>query len=450
MNVRRSTRRSESREHARAVRAGVLVGVLAVGFTAWVLLSGYSVPFKGYRTVYAEVPNVGALHKHDNVRMAGVRVGQVQSLETTADGRARLKLQIEKSAGALPADSRVIVRAAGLIGARYIEFTRGRSAQALADGATIRAGAASYTDGVPEALDTLDHETRGALHGLINDLGTGLNGNGVGLNDAIHAGNVGLPPFNQIIDSLQQRPQAVARLVSSLDGATAALSDASPDIVAALPRLDRALRPFVDQRNAVQHTLDIAPGALETATRGLASGQRLLRAVRSLSRAAASTLPPAPAALRATTLLLRDSHQPLQRTTRLLRAARPAIPPVLGLTHALSPLTAPLKQTFDKLRPVVETVGKYGCDITNWGVGLRSMTGYGFGGDIPAAPGGTRPTGPLQAFRLGVVLSPTEQLSVHSPDAITRLEPYNAPCQYSAHPATYPTALPTPDARSGR
>src|SRR5207253_997437 len=141
------------------------------------------VPGRSYSTVYVEVPQIGNLLQHDQVRIAGVRVGQVERRSITPDGHTRLALQLEPGVS-LPADTTVAIRASGLLGARYVQLVPGRSTRVLASGSTIRAPGSSITIGLPEALDTFDAQTRGALGSTLGELGTGLLGHGTQLNDA--------------------------------------------------------------------------------------------------------------------------------------------------------------------------------------------------------------------------------------------------------------------------
>src|SRR5207244_3542441 len=109
-----------------------------------------------YRTLYVDARAVGNLRAHDPVRVAGVRVGQVGGLRISSGGRARVRLQLEPDAPPFQTNSKVAIRAAGLLGARYVELVPGRVGTPLADGATIHAGDNALTFGVSEALDTFD------------------------------------------------------------------------------------------------------------------------------------------------------------------------------------------------------------------------------------------------------------------------------------------------------
>ena len=100
----------------------------------WTAVTSYSgVPLRDYDHYVVEVPATGNLIAHDQVRIGGVRVGQVEKTAITPDGKARLALQLERGTR-LPADTQVVLRANGLLGARYVQLVPGASSRLLRSG----------------------------------------------------------------------------------------------------------------------------------------------------------------------------------------------------------------------------------------------------------------------------------------------------------------------------
>jgi phospholipid/cholesterol/gamma-HCH transport system substrate-binding protein len=406
-----------------------LVGLLVLGGLALLVGTGLrassGLPGLKYATVYAEIPEIGSLKEHDEVRIAGVRVGQVID-QQVVDGRARLELQLQPDAGALPADSKVAVRSRGLLGTRFLEVLPGRSATVLGKGGTINGGRDTFTHGVPETLDLLDEETRGSLGTMVGGLGQGLLGRGGQLSDALDIAPTAGPDFYQgarVI--LASRPGAVRRLRPSLDAGIGVLDGAREDIIGGLDPAARSLQVFTDEREAMQDALEQAPATLTALDRGLTRGRPLLAAARSLAAAAETTLPKAPGGLRATTALLRESPQPLDETRALLARARTSVPAALKVTRALSPVLDPVKRLAATLDPAVSQLGLSACDIVNFAENWRSTLGMGAsgGGEI----------GDLNTFRLtavsgaGVVSGFGDALPSQVPDRNV----YSSPCQFS-------------------
>jgi phospholipid/cholesterol/gamma-HCH transport system substrate-binding protein len=437
--ARRPRRRRDTEPPLRTIAKGLAASTI-VGLLIWLGISAYNgVPFTNYSSVYVSIPAVGNLLGHDPVRIAGVRVGQVLSKALESDGRVHLKLQLDPGVR-LPADTTVAVRASGLLGARYVELIPGASRKLLRSGSTITAPATSLTYGVTDALDTFDAQTRGALGSTVRELGAGMVGRGMQLNDAIHlsAGDIG--PFQRLAETILSHPGAAGRLLPALDRTTTALANSRVAMANTFGPAADAMTPFVDQRPAVQAALDVAPRALDSANTGLAAGSQLLGAVSALARASNSTLPAAPAGLRAATALLAGTHMDLERGAALLAAAQPAIPAALQITGSLNPLLPPLQQGLSNLTPVAQLVTPYGCNVINLGAVFRSMTSFG--------GYGTGPLGPGMEFRLTVVPGGSfSNVGGADPSGLTPRDGYPPPCRYVATPYaqnTSPTAGGTP------
>lgn len=422
---RRPRRRRDTEAPGRVLLIGAVSFLALAVFIVVGVRAGDGVPLRGYGKLYAEVPQIGNLGKHDPVRIAGVRVGQVMGRETGPSG-ARLELQLEPGTR-IPTDSQIAVRGNGLLGARYVQIVVGSAKTDIPDGGTIKGGRTSYTYGVPETLDTFDAQTRGALGEMLREFQAGLVGRGDGLNDGLRVSARPMEGVPKLVASVLEREGAARRLLPALDGAAGAL-DAEAEALAGLfgPAAD-AIRPFAQRRTAVRSALGVAPEALSRANAGLVSGRRLVAATRALSDAARRTLPPAPAGLRATTRLLRDSHEPLQKADALLRAAKPAVPATLRLTNALSPVLKPADEALSTLTPIANRIGPHKCDVVNFSTVFRSVTGYGGTGEGPA--------GPAMGFRLQPVgPMPTEALGIADATGLIFRAGYDEPCAFPSKP----------------
>lgn len=117
--------------------AFVLAGILALVFLA-VQVSGINFRTGGTYLVTARFDDVAGLKRRAKVSMAGVTIGHVRSIEVdTAYGQAIVRMEIERRAGPLSADTGAQILTEGILGARYINLLPGAEQQALADGDEI-------------------------------------------------------------------------------------------------------------------------------------------------------------------------------------------------------------------------------------------------------------------------------------------------------------------------
>lgn len=430
MAPRSRTSRRKRRRDTPAVLPTTLGGLLVIallGVLAWQALRVYNgVPGRAYTSLYVSTPEVGNLLTHDPVRVAGARVGQVADRDIGPDGAPRLELQIEPGTD-LPVDTKVAVRGAGLLGARYVELIPGRSKDDLDDGALVKGDSGSFTYGLPEALNTFDKETQGRLGQMLGGLGQTTLARGEGLNDTLHAIATRGGKFGAFSREVLQRDGAAGRLVPALRSAVAPL-DANRAKLSQVTRVaPDAIAPFIDRREQLRSVLDKAPPTFDAVQPGLAAGTRLLTSVRAAATQANVTLPPAPAGLRATTALLRDGRKPLEAVAPVLDAAQDAVPGALEITGAVQPILKPATGLVDTLHPMLGEVAKYGCDIVNFGETMRSMTGF--------TQPGSGANGPAEAFRLQLVLpTAADAVGVRDPSAADRREGVVTPCKYLSSP----------------
>ncbi len=113
----------------------VLVGLCAVAWLS-IRVGGLSLGSGNEIPLEATFDQVGGLKVRAPVVVAGVRVGQVQSIELRDDLRAHVLLTVDAGLK-LPDDTSAAIRTSGLLGDQFIALEPGGSEQNLAPGATI-------------------------------------------------------------------------------------------------------------------------------------------------------------------------------------------------------------------------------------------------------------------------------------------------------------------------
>ena len=118
----------------------VLLGFAALGYlTTQLPGSGLQIGRgpPGY-TVTAQFDDIGGLKVGAPVSMAGVRIGQVDSISIDrSDYRAQVTLGIEDRYDNIPDDSNAAIQTSGLLGANYVAISAGASDKFLHQGSQI-------------------------------------------------------------------------------------------------------------------------------------------------------------------------------------------------------------------------------------------------------------------------------------------------------------------------
>jgi phospholipid/cholesterol/gamma-HCH transport system substrate-binding protein len=119
----------------------LLVGafvLLGLGTLAWLSLSvgGISLRRRKGLVLYANFTQVAGLTARAPVVIAGVKVGDVESIALGKDFAARVRMAVDPSLS-LPVDTSASIVTSGLLGDRYVELQPGGDPQLLRSGDDI-------------------------------------------------------------------------------------------------------------------------------------------------------------------------------------------------------------------------------------------------------------------------------------------------------------------------
>lgn len=116
----------------------IVLGFAALAYLATQTTSIANVHQGASYTVDAHFGNIGQLKDRAPVKIAGVRVGQVQSISlASGQDAADVKLSIDKRYDRIPLDSVASIYTSGLLGDQYIGIEYGHSKKVVADGGTL-------------------------------------------------------------------------------------------------------------------------------------------------------------------------------------------------------------------------------------------------------------------------------------------------------------------------
>ncbi|MBO0676718.1 MCE family protein [Mycolicibacterium sp. S2-37] len=204
------TNRSRSAKVLAVALAALLVGGVAV-----LIRETYFAP----RHITAHFTSATSIYPGDEVRVAGVKVGTIESI-TPAGDQAVFRLTVDRDVP-VPADAKAIIVAQNLISARYVQLTPAyeNSGPVLADDAVIGVERTA----VPVEWD----EVKQQLTRLATELGP--------------SSDVSTTSVGRFIDSaanaMDGNGQKLRETIAQLSGVGRILSDGSGDIVAVIKNL---------------------------------------------------------------------------------------------------------------------------------------------------------------------------------------------------------------------
>lgn len=175
------------------VGTGVMVAMLLI--IAGIVISGIpggpniSMPWNNVFTLKASLTTADALAPKASVEIAGVKVGEVQSVDLQGD-QAIVTMNIEGQYADIHQDAKVQLRPHGLFGPKYIELTPGTQSQPLVQpDSTIPSSQEVLPVDLDQILQELQANEQHQLTTAIVEFGKAAAGRGVDFNQLVAAGN---------------------------------------------------------------------------------------------------------------------------------------------------------------------------------------------------------------------------------------------------------------------
>jgi virulence factor Mce-like protein len=327
----------------RIPRSNTAIGLVALGVVCVGLYLGFTkaIPFTPHYEIKAAFASANNIRRGSPVRIAGVEVGKVTSIER-ADARGQgaiLTLRINKEGRPIHSDATAKIRPRIFLeGNFFVDMTAGSpSAPEMKDGQTIPVQQTATPVQLDEVVTALQSDTRDDLKILLREYGKALDGEGAkGFNRSIPYWEPAYRDGSVVADAM--RGETGHDLSGYVKNAGA--------VAAALDRNRNQLKSLVTDFNTTAAAFAREDGSLNAAVAEL---PRTLRAAYPALGALNEAFPP----LRA---LARELRPGVRSSGPTLDAAQPFIHELRGLVSEpeLRGLTADLKPTVPDLAALVD------------------------------------------------------------------------------------------------
>lgn len=331
-------RRPHRDPERRSAVLGVLVvaAVLLVGYFAYTANSG--LPWEQRERYVLEVPNAERLIDSADVRIGGIRVGQVQSTEAVtrrgAAPYARVEIALDPDVGGIPVDSTAQVRPASVLGLTYVDIRLGRSAQELPRDGTLALARAKRSADLTDLFEVFERRSADRFRRGLGELAGGLAGRGASLNAATLSTRRLLPSLTRVAGTLAATPTRLPDFVRAFDGASAALAPVGDELAGLVSGAATTFGAFSRERAALGESIGLAPSTEAEVTRAFTAARPALDG---LARLAVDLRPAArdlPSSLRQVNPTLRAGVAPLRSLPSLERPLRSALAALDTLSRA--------------------------------------------------------------------------------------------------------------------
>lgn len=359
---RTSSARRDPRRRFTALGLTAILAVAIVGYIAYTANSG--LPLQKRSLYEIELPNANRLINSADVRIGGIRVGQVLDVTGVAQpGRrpfTRLKVALDASVERLPADTTAQVRPASVLGLTFVDLRLGRSREEIPEGGTLRLARALPSTNLTDLLDVFERGAARELRRALVELSSGVAGRGTALNATIASTSRLLPKLTAVSSTLSARPTRLPDFLRGYEAAVAALAPVSGELAGVVDNGAVTFGAVAGERAALGRAIDAAPAAEVEVTRAFTASRPALDGLARLAvrlRPAGRELPQT---LREVNSTLVAGIRPLRTLPRLTSALGTALarldtlsrdPNTSGALRKLADLTRHLRTALSHTVP---------------------------------------------------------------------------------------------------
>jgi len=341
----------------------ILVVVIAV---ASVLSYTKQLPWTSKYEVQAVFASAGNVRPNSQVRIAGVQVGKVTTIENLAAGDPQIReavapdepetgeaapstaavvtMELEESALPLHTDATMKLRPRLFLeGNLFVDLKPGSpNAPVAEDGYVFPAGQTSLAVSLDEVLTTLQSDVRANLRILLDQLGNAFAdyGGAEGFREFYRSSGGAFRYTSQVNEAfLGKGPRDLSDLIVNLDSTVEALGRNEGELQDLVTNLRTVLGSFAAESDALERGIAELPRVLEVGEPALASLNASFPAVRAFAREALPGVRSTPAALDAAIPFLRQLRGLVSEDELrgLVSDLRPAIPDLARLSKTTIP-----------------------------------------------------------------------------------------------------------------
>jgi phospholipid/cholesterol/gamma-HCH transport system substrate-binding protein len=234
-------------------RNPVIVGAISLAVLAAMLLAAFRAEdlplIGGGDTYYAEFSEAGGLRADDEVRIAGVRVGKVQSIELDGD-KVRVEFRVDTES-AFGDDTHAAIKVKTLLGSMYLALEPAGDGQ-LDEDATIPVERTSSPFDVVEAFSGLA-QTSSDIN--TDQLAQSLSTLADLTRNTPEEFRGALEGVSALSETIASRDQQINSLLKNLERVSTVLDDRDQDIVDLMRDSDVLFQALVSRRDAIHRLL---------------------------------------------------------------------------------------------------------------------------------------------------------------------------------------------------
>lgn len=326
-----------------------------------------------FHATFAASPGVSPNHGQE-VRIAGVAVGEIAGVDVDDQGKARLELAVEPQYKVYD-NATVVLRPKSPLNEMYVELNPGSAkGKELSDGGVLPVTASQRPIQIDEVLGHLDDNSRAALTTLLQESDVALAAAPQNLPQGLNATDAVVRKLQPVLTALDSRRDTIQKLVTSLRQVSDAVGADGGRLRSLADSLQTTLSTLGQKSPALDSVLGTLPdltGQLKQATDAVQELSGQLDPTLDNLKSASGTLPDSLSKVTDTADRLNGTVDRLQP---VVDKAAPVVADLRPYVRDLNVALPDLRVTTSRLDPVTSALVKYLPDLGAFVVNTHSMT----------------------------------------------------------------------------
>ncbi|KQY57224.1 MULTISPECIES: MlaD family protein [unclassified Nocardioides] len=339
--------------------------------------TGAKRPFidSGEYTATVKMKDVDNLVMAGQVQIAGVRVGQVRSVERLDGGGLEVEFALDDEQAPLHEGAQLRLAERSLVGETYLALTDGKGAE-LPSGTELPEDAVEPSVQLRDVLASVDEQTRGDLRSLLRSLGEGTSGTKSDTAALLTGmGNLGREGHTAL-DAIAAQSSDLTALARETTQVLAALDTGQGQIASLVKNANRLTASTAGQRQAIEDTLRLAPGVLDTASTASGSLESLATALLPVATDLRAAGPDLSLALRELPSTTTDLRRMLPSMSGVLDKAPATLKRVPTISKDLQSIIPTAQATLADVNPMLAYVKPYGPELAAYFANFNAVLNY--------------------------------------------------------------------------
>lgn len=309
------------------------------------------------------------------VRIAGVRVGDIRSVAVTQDGRAsRVQMALEPGHPVFD-NARLVLRPKSPLNEMYVELDPGKPpGKPLPEEGILPVGNTQRPIQVDEVLAHLDDNTRAAVTSLLSESDVALVNAPDQLPPGLRASDRVATDLRPVVEALQKRRQAISQLVTALSQISTATGKDDVRLTRLADSMQNTLDTVAGRNRELNAVLGQLPGVGDELRRATGEVQGLSDQLDPTLRNVHAASDQLPEALSRVNGTVDQLGRTVDKAGPVVQQARPVVADLRPLVHDTKESLVDIEAVTDRLDPATSMLMPYLTDLRAFVYNTNSVT----------------------------------------------------------------------------